>query len=93
MYLANTRFVFEDFTMHGCARPHQLTAEFAIAAVHIGELAVNGALTGSSRIKNPANKPAGIAFVPSSTTHDLQVVHGHAASGARSTHVLKRDLP
>ena len=82
--------------MHECFRPTQLVAALAVAAFHTGALAVNGALPGGNGIKNAAmggtsialpldavaaaNNPAGIAFVPSSTTLGLQVFNGHSSA-------------
>ena len=66
------------------SRPRALAVALAVAALHAGALAVNGALPGGNGIKNAAmggasialpldavaaaNDPAGIAFVPASTT-------------------------
>ena len=77
-------------------RPRDLAAALVIAAFHAGALAVNGALPGGNGIKNAAmggtsialpldavaaaNNPAGIAFVPSSTTLGLQVFNGHSSA-------------
>ena len=82
--------------MHACSRPSQLAAALAVAAIHTGALAVNGALPGGNGIKNAAmggasialpldavaaaNNPAGIAFVPSSTTLGLQVFDGRSSA-------------
>lgn len=76
--------------------PRDLAVVIAIAAFHAGALAVNGALPGGNGIKNAAmggtsialpldavaaaNNPAGIAFVPSSTTLGLQVFNGHSSA-------------
>ncbi|WP_332742214.1 OmpP1/FadL family transporter [Hydrogenophaga sp.] len=67
-----------------------------VAAIHTGALAVNGALPGGNGIKNAAmggasialpldavaaaNNPAGIAFVPTSTTLGLQVFRGQSSA-------------
>ena len=77
-------------------RPLALAAALAVATFHAGALAVNGALPGGNGIKNAAmggtsialpldavaaaNNPAGIAFVPSSTTLGLQVFNGHSSA-------------
>lgn len=82
--------------MHACSRTHQLTAALAVAAVHTGALAVNGALPGGNGIKNAsmggasialpldavaaANNPAGLAFVPTSATLGLQVFRGDSSA-------------
>jgi long-chain fatty acid transport protein len=82
--------------MHGCPRPTQLVAALAVAAIHTGALAVNGALPGGNGIKNAsmggasialpldavaaANNPAGIASVPNSTTLGLQVFDGRSSA-------------
>src|SRR5450631_32701 len=91
-----TTFCSKDFKMLGRSRPPHLAAALAAAALHTGVLAVNGALPGGNGIKNAsmggasialpldavaaANNPAGIAFVPSSTTLDLQVFNGHSSA-------------
>lgn len=78
------------------SRPLQLTLMLAVAGFHAAALAVNGALPGGNGIKNAsmggasialpldavaaANNPAGIAFVPSSTTLGLQVFNGHSSA-------------
>lgn len=82
--------------MPGLSRPLQLTFTLAVAALHGGALAVNGALPGGNGIKNAAmggasialpldavaatNNPAGIAFVPSCVTLGLQVFHGQSSA-------------
>lgn len=82
--------------MHGSAKTHHLAGALAAAVFHAGALAVNGALPGGNGIKNAAmggasialpldavaaaNNPAGIAFVPSSTTLGLQVFRGHSSA-------------
>jgi long-chain fatty acid transport protein len=86
----------KDFTMNGRSRPLHLAAAITVAAFHTGALAVNGALPGGSGIKNAsmggasialpldavagANNPAGIAYVPASTTLGLQVFKGHSSA-------------
>lgn len=78
------------------AQPRHLAVALAVAAFHAGALAVNGALPGGNGIKNAAmggasialpldavaaaNNPAGMAFVPSSTTFGLQVFRGHSSA-------------
>jgi long-chain fatty acid transport protein len=82
--------------MHGSSRLLHLALALAVAAFHAGALAVNGALPGGNGIKNAAmggtsialpldavaaaNNPAGLAFVPSSTTLGLQVFNGHSSA-------------
>jgi long-chain fatty acid transport protein len=82
--------------MPGPSRPFQLTLALVVAAFHTAAPAVNGALPGGNGIKNAsmggasialpldavaaANNPAGIAFVPSSATLDLQVFSGHSSA-------------
>jgi len=89
-------FCSKDLTMNGCSRSPQLVAALAVAAMHTGALAVNGALPGGNGIKNAAmggasialpldavaaaNNPAGIAFVPASTTFGLQVFRGQSSA-------------
>jgi len=82
--------------MHPRSRTHPITALLVIATFHTGAFAVNGALPGGNGIKNAsmggasialpldaaaaANNPAGIAFVPASTTFGLQVFRGHSSA-------------
>ncbi|RZT97792.1 long-chain fatty acid transport protein [Rivibacter subsaxonicus] len=82
--------------MRGCLRlPHVVLALSGVA-FHGGALAVNGALPGGNGTKNAsmggasialpldavaaANNPAGMAFVPSSTTFGLQVFRGQSSA-------------
>jgi long-chain fatty acid transport protein len=82
--------------MRSLPRPSCLAIAAAAAALPTTALAVNGALPGGNGIKNAsmggasialpldavaaANNPAGMAFVPSSTTLGLQVFHGHSSA-------------
>ena len=82
--------------MHACSRPLPLAAALAAFAFHTGALAVNGALPGGNGIKNApmggasialpldavaaGNNPAGIAYVPNSTTLGLQVFDGRSSA-------------
>lgn len=82
--------------MRSLSRLSFLGIAAASAAWPAAALAVNGALPGGNGIKNAsmggasialpldavaaANNPAGMAFVPSSTTLGLQVFHGHSSA-------------
>ena len=82
--------------MSGCSERCQLLAALAVVFIHADAAAVNGALPGGYGIKNAsmggaaialpldavaaANNPAGMAFVPASTTFGLQVFRGNSSA-------------
>lgn len=82
--------------MSGCSERCQLLAALAVVFIHADAVAVNGALPGGYGIKNAsmggaaialpldavaaANNPAGMAFVPASTTFGLQVFRGNSSA-------------
>jgi long-chain fatty acid transport protein len=96
LYFIKTRFLSKDLIMNRHLKPSLVLATLAVASIHTGALAVNGALPGGNGIKNAAmggasialpldtvaaaNNPAGIAYVPSSTTFGLQVFSGQSTA-------------